>query len=304
MSRIPTRLRALAVTILMGVVLLTALPGEAVLAGAALPGSSGPADAVVLLDAGASPTADPTPTPGALSATLSDATRALGPSRTAVASPPVVVAAAKPAAPAKVPAAAVVIAFARSHLRVPHRHDSTGPGAFDCSGLIWRVFHEAGLGTKVTSTSARAIYLAYRRRGLAARHDPQVGDLVIWGNGSHVGLYIGGGRAISALVQGVRVHRVHAMFTPFTAYLHTHLAGIVRPAWELQLARHIHTVRHATRTVALRVAPGSGGSTVGRIHTGSRFVVLARHRVHGRVWLRVLTFGGRSGWLPMSATSR
>jgi cell wall-associated NlpC family hydrolase len=228
----------------------------------------------------------------------------LDPSRTAVASPPVVVAAAKPAAPAKVPAAAVVIAFARSHLRAPYRHDSTGPGAFDCSGLMWRVFHEAGLGNKVTSTSARAIYLAYRRRGLAARHDPQVGDLVIWGNGSHVGLYIGGGRAISALVQGVRVHRVHAMFTPFTAYLHTHLAGIARPAWELQLARHIHTVRHATRTVGLRVAPGSGGSTVGRIHTGRRFVVLARHRVHGRVWLRVLTFGGRSGWLPMSATSR
>ncbi|MGZ6340196.1 MAG: SH3 domain-containing protein, partial [Candidatus Limnocylindrales bacterium] len=105
-------------------------------------------------------------------------------------------------------------------------------------------------------------------------------------------------------VQGVRVHRVHAMFTPFTAYLHTHLAGIVRPAWELELARHVHTVRRATRTVVLRAVPGSAASAVGRIHAGGRFVVLARHRVHGRIWLRVLTFGGRSGWVPKSATAR
>src|SRR5207342_1368460 len=127
---------------------------------------------------------------------------------------------AQPASPDVVPASSVVVAFARGHLRAWYRHFGTGPTSFDCSGLMWRVFHEAGLGRKVSSRSARAIYLSYRRRGLASRHDPQVGDLVIWGNGSHVGVYIGGGRAISALVQGVRVHRVHAMFTPFTAYLH------------------------------------------------------------------------------------
>jgi peptidoglycan DL-endopeptidase CwlO len=285
------RLRALAATALIAVILLTALPGEAVLAGAPAPASTAVATTV-----------DPSPSP-VLLAPASDGTEFL-PSRTASTPPPVVAVAAKPAAPAKVPAAAVVIAFARSHLRAPYRLDSTGPGAFDCSGLMWRVFHEAGLGSKVRGTSARAIYLAYRRLGLASRHDPQVGDLVIWGNGSHVGVYIGGGRAISALITGVRVHRVHAMFTPFTAYLHTRLAGIVRPVWELELARHVHTVRHATRTVALRAAPGSGASAVGRIHAGGRFVVLARHRVHSRTWLRVLTFGGRSGWVPKSATAR
>ncbi len=302
------RLRALAATILVAVVLLTALPGQAVLAGAVAPGSSNAADATVdaavLPETGAAPSGDVATSPDTLTPPSLDGTRELAPSRSAPASAPVTAAAAKPAAPAKVPAAAVVIAFARSHLRAPYRHDSTGPGAFDCSGLMWRVFHEAGLGSKVSSTSARAIYVAYRRRGLASRHDPQVGDLVIWGNGSHVGVYIGGGRAISALVQGVRVHRVHAMFTPFTAYLHTHLAGIVRPAWELELARHVHTVRHATRTVVLRAAPGSAASAVGRIHAAGRFVVLARQRVHGRIWLRVLTFGGRSGWVPKSATAR
>ncbi len=302
------RLRALAATTLIAVILLTALPGQAVLAGAAAPGSSTATDATVasavLPETVAAATGEPSPSPDALTPSLLDSTRELVPSTIASVSPPVAAAAAKPAAPAKVPAAAVVIAFARSHLRAPYRYDSTGPGAFDCSGLMWRVFHEAGLGSKVSSTSARAIYLAYRRRGLASRHAPQVGDLVIWGNGSHVGVYIGGGRAISALIQGVRVHRVHAMFTPFTAYLHTHLAGIVRPAWELDLARHLHTVRHATRTVVLRAAPGSAASAVGRIHAGDRFVVLARHPVHGRTWLQVLTFGGRSGWVPKSATAR
>ena len=50
---------------------------------------------------------------------------------------------------------------------------------------------------------------------------PKPGDLVIWGGGSHVGIYIGHGKAISTLTSGVRVHGVHAVTARFTAYLHT-----------------------------------------------------------------------------------
>ncbi len=50
----------------------------------------------------------------------------------------------------------------------------------------------------------------------------------IWGRGSHVGIYIGHGKAISTLRNGVRIHRVNAVTARFTAYLHTGMS--VRPA--------------------------------------------------------------------------
>jgi cell wall-associated NlpC family hydrolase len=203
-----------------------------------------------------------------------------------------------------VAASSVVVAFARSHLRARYRHASTGPSSFDCSGLMWRVFKEAGLSGKVTSTSARGIYQSYRARRLASRSNPQVGDLVVWGHGSHVGVYIGHGYAISALVQGVRVHRIRAMFTPFTAYLHTHLSKVVKPAWELQLARHMRSLRHTTRTVTLRAGASAHEASAGRLRSGARFVVLSRHRTGGRLWLEILTFSGRIGWLPSRVSAR
>ena len=201
------------------------------------------------------------------------------------------------AAPARkvVPASAVVVAFARSHLRARYRHGATGPSSFDCSGLMWRVFREAGLGGKVTSTSARAIYASYRSRGLTSRTKPQIGDLVIWGRGSHVGVYIGKGLAISALVQGVRVHRVHAMFTPFTAYLRTHLSSIEKPAWELDLAKHMKTLRHATR----RSSCTESASRVERDH-GDHPV---RHAVRGRS-ASIATVPAASGSRPSPSRAR
>lgn len=208
-------------------------------------------------------------------------------------------------ATAKVPASAVVVAFARSHLRASYRHSATGPSSFDCSGLMWRVFKEAGLGTKVTSRSARGIYVSYRARHLASRTNPQVGDLIVWGQGSHVGVYIGHGYAISALVNGVRVHRVRAMFTPFTAYLHTHLSTVLEPAWELQLAKHARSARHTTRSTFLRVAANASAATDGAIRAGVRFVVVGRHRDGaGRLWLKALTFTGRTGWIRATASAR
>ena len=69
--------------------------------------------------------------------------------------------------------------------------------------------------------SARALYLNFKARGLTSRTHPKIGDLVIWGSGSHVGIYIGNGKAISTLRNGVRIHGVFAVTARFTAYLHT-----------------------------------------------------------------------------------
>lgn len=225
MVRNPTRFRALAAIALAAVIMLTAIPAEAAFAADPAPA---PVAVPTLDPAGtlvAAPSTDPAPAPSA------------DPTASAAIAP------AAPAAPTTVAASSVVVAYARTHLRARYRRSATGPSAFDCSGLVWRVFAQAHLGRKVTSRSARGIYLAYRNRGLASRHNPQVGDLVVWGHGSHVGIYVGQGRAISALVGGVRVHRVNALTTPFTAYLHTRLAGVRLPARILRRPHHRPTRR-------------------------------------------------------------
>lgn len=117
-----------------------------------------------------------------------------------------------------------IIRIARRQMGEPWRYGARGPRAFDCSGLVIYAFKHAGDSKAVARgrlASARALYHWYKARGLASRHHPKVGDLVIWGGGTHVGIYVGHGRAISTLTRGVRVHRVHAVTARFTAYLHT-----------------------------------------------------------------------------------
>lgn len=279
MSRIPKRPRALAITTLTAALLLTAIPADAVAASPIEPTAATLAGAGIVAGSQVA---------GAKVGTAGQTTQV-----------------SNPAPAAKVSAAAVVVAYARSHLRARYQASAIGPKSFDCSGLMWRVFREAGLDSKVASQSARQIYLTYRSRGLTSRTDPKVGDLVIWGNGSHIGVYIGGGNAISALVTGVRVHRVRAMLSPFTAYLHTRLASLVMPAWELQVATHMRTLRHAIRTVYVRAQASNGSASVGTLRTGSRFVVLGkRYDGAGRLWLRAMTLTGRVGWVPASASRR
>ena len=64
------------------------------------------------------------------------------------------------------------------------------------------------------------MYLFFKARGKTSRTNPKVGDLVIWGAGSHVGIYVGAGKAVSTLRSGVRVHGVFAVTAKFTAYIH------------------------------------------------------------------------------------
>jgi len=127
-------------------------------------------------------------------------------------------------------AAARVVTITKAKLGHHWRYGARGPRVFDCSGLVIYAFRQAGQAKMIGKgryRSARALYRYFKRRGLASRTNPQVGDLVIWGGGRHVGIYIGGGKAISTLVSGVRIHRVTALRSRFTAYLHTGLAQTV-----------------------------------------------------------------------------
>ncbi len=117
-----------------------------------------------------------------------------------------------------------VIRIAMQHRGAHWHYGATGPRSFDCSGLVIFAFRKAGDSAAVAKghlRSARALYRWYRARHLASRTNPKPGDLVIWGGGTHIGIYIGNGKAISTLTNGVRVHGVHAVRARFTAYLHT-----------------------------------------------------------------------------------
>lgn len=134
------------------------------------------------------------------------------------------VAAASSAAPESRDAVHAVIAAARAHVGAPYRFGGTGP-AYDCSGLVYRVFKDTHQLQRIGGKrmSAERLLHWFEARGLIGRKRGEPGDLVIYGRGSHVGIYIGHGKVISAVIQGVRRHGLHRLNVPFTAFLHTRL---------------------------------------------------------------------------------
>ena len=108
---------------------------------------------------------------------------------------------------------------------------ATGPNLFDCSGLVWYGFHSNDLQSFIGGYRSVAGYVNwFKQRGLVSKTNPKLGDLVVWGNNQHIGLYIGNGMAISTLVtkSGVSVHPVKGYLgIKFKTYLHTQ---ITRPA--------------------------------------------------------------------------
>jgi cell wall-associated NlpC family hydrolase len=122
--------------------------------------------------------------------------------------------------------AAQVIAIAKAQRGDPWRYAAAGPSSFDCSGLVIYAYRMAGDLALIGNgkyRSAAALYKYFRDRGRTSRTKASPGDLVIWGAGRHVGIYLGRGMAISTLTSGVRIHAVHAVTAPFTAYLRTGL---------------------------------------------------------------------------------
>ena len=201
-----------------------------------------------------------------------------------------------------------VIAVAKSKLGARWAYGAAGPGAFDCSGLVIYSFSKAGVASIIGSgrvRSARALYAWFRARGLASTTDGQPGDLVIWGGGTHVGIYLGNGMAISTLLNGVRVHSIRATTARFTAFLHTGIAGTAATAVPRTakptavVATAVTVTARRVTTTALRLR--SGPSTAARVlstlaaHAKVGVVRVAKDR-SGRTWYGVLV-GGRLGWL-------
>ena len=104
---------------------------------------------------------------------------------------------------------------------------ATGPNQFDCSGLVWFGFHDNSLQDRIGGYRSVAGYFNwFKAQGLVSKTDPQLGDLVVWGNNQHIGLYIGNGMAISTLTtkRGVSINPVKGYLgIRFKAYLHTQI---------------------------------------------------------------------------------
>jgi NlpC/P60 family len=128
--------------------------------------------------------------------------------------------------------ASQVIRIARAQLGDRWRYGATGPSTFDCSGLVMYAYRMAGDLTMIGNgryRSAGALYRYFLMRGKTSRTRGTPGDLVIWGNGSHIGIYLGNGMAVSTLTSGVRVHGVYAVTARFTTFLRTGIYQLPRP---------------------------------------------------------------------------
>lgn len=94
----------------------------------------------------------------------------------------------------------------------PYRNGGVDPGGFDCSGFVWYVFGQHGVGVP------RTVAEQYGVGGSVAPTDLQAGDLVFFattgGGASHVGIVVGGDSFVHAPSSSgvVRVERLGASY--------------------------------------------------------------------------------------------
>jgi NlpC/P60 family protein len=148
-----------------------------------------------------------------------------------------------------VTAAEQALAVAQLQLGEPYVYGDEGPDSFDCSGLMQYVYGQAGIALPRTAHEQQAWATPVSR--------PLPGDLVFYGRpATHVGLYLGNGKMISAPHPGAVVH-VGGIGTP-TSYGRVPGAGaLLTPA-----------------VTAVSTATGWLGDQLGSLLGGARHVVL------------------------------
>ena len=208
--------------------------------------------------------------------------------------------------------ASQIIKVAKQQLGDRYRYGASGPNRFDCSGLVIYAYKKAGDGKVVANghkRSAAALYRYFKAKGLASKSNPKPGDIVVWGvrgRITHVGIYIGNGKAISALTNGVRTHKVHAVTAHLVAYLHTGMwkkHGNATATLASHKTKHAtkatatHKVRHAKTAVNLRSKAGLSHHRIAVVRSGAKLTILGKaHDGKGRTWYHVRV-GSRTGYV-------
>ncbi|MEP7158018.1 MAG: NlpC/P60 family protein [Chloroflexota bacterium] len=108
----------------------------------------------------------------------------------------------------------LVVDKAVKQLKDRWKFSAIGPDRFDCSGLVFFTFRETDLldriGNKRRGATAYKNWFANQGWRVGPNiENAEAGDLLVWGRGAHIGIYVGDGWAISTLVNpyGVRIHR-------------------------------------------------------------------------------------------------
>jgi cell wall-associated NlpC family hydrolase len=84
--------------------------------------------------------------------------------------------------------------IAKSMVGTPYVWGGNTPAGWDCSGFTKWVYAQAGIDLPRTSQAQAA--------ALTPTSNPKPGDLVSQNGGSHIGIYLGGGKMVSALNPG------------------------------------------------------------------------------------------------------
>lgn len=103
----------------------------------------------------------------------------------------------------KIPEVAVAASkIAVNQVGVPYRYGGSSRSGFDCSGLVYYAYSQAGKSVPRTTAGL------WRNSTPVSAGNLRVGDVLffeIQGKMSHVGLYLGGGRFVHAPSSGQRV---------------------------------------------------------------------------------------------------
>jgi len=83
-----------------------------------------------------------------------------------------------------------ILSDAVSYLGVPYVYGGTDSNGFDCSGLAWRVFNDNGIPLPRTVSAVETMGVTVEREDL------QPGDVLIFNNPKHTGIFMGNGEFI------------------------------------------------------------------------------------------------------------
>ncbi|NBE95711.1 NlpC/P60 family protein [Nonomuraea sp. KC401] len=92
------------------------------------------------------------------------------------------------------------LTVAKNQIGDPYRYGATGPGSFDCSGLVQFAWNKAGVKLPRVASSQFA-----RIRNKVSWKNLKPGDLMFFNGLGHVGMYVGKGKMIHSPRTGERV---------------------------------------------------------------------------------------------------
>jgi cell wall-associated NlpC family hydrolase len=110
------------------------------------------------------------------------------------------------------------VAFAYAQLGKPYQWGATGPGSYDCSGLVQAAWASAGVSIPRTTYAQWAALPHISTSAL------EPGDLLYFDGVGHVAIYVGGGDIIDAPQTGQDVQKI-----PLAGWYKSTLVGAARP---------------------------------------------------------------------------